>query len=97
MKTLLSRIGFTAVCLTLPVAAALAHHSFQASYDVVVRAKILGLSDEDIEYLGYAPVLLSDYSERRNISEEEIWGLISRNKIKSLNHQGIIWVEDISL
>jgi hypothetical protein len=71
--------------------------SFQASYDVVVRAKILGLSDEDIEYLGYAPVLLSDYSERRNISEEEIWGLISRNKIKSLNHQGIIWVEDISL
>jgi len=71
--------------------------SIQESSDLIVRAQILGLSDEEIEYLGYAPILLSDYSERRNISEEEIWGLISRNKIKSLNHQGVIWIEDISL
>jgi len=42
MKTLLSRIGFTAVCLTLPVAAALAHHSFQASYDMDSLIEIKG-------------------------------------------------------
>jgi len=42
MKTLFSRIGFTVLSLTLPVAAVFAHHSFQASYNMDTLIEIKG-------------------------------------------------------
>jgi len=61
--------------------------------DSVAKAAALGLSDEDIDYLG-KPIEAIDYRSKYWVSEEKLSKAIFLGKIRGVICRGTLWVQD---